>query len=135
MKKLINLLPLIFLLSPLKAQNFDYGKFNRQMQESDTLYEKIFSLSNIGLVEMYDFDLNKDSLPDVEEIFKLNYSEKQGQLKRAKYPIYYLIDINRDGAIGAGEFFIDDKMDGLNGNETSPDCLKKSKTNLKKLNL
>lgn len=135
MKNLIKLLPLMFLFSPLKAQNFDYGKFNRQMQKSDTLYAHVFTLPMKGLVELYSFDVNKDSLPDVEEIFELRYSESEGKLKREKYPVYYLIDINGDGAISDGEFFIDDKKDGLNGNETFPDCLKKTDTNLKKIEL
>ena len=135
MNNLIKLLPLVFLFSPLRAQNFDYAKFNETMKSSDTLYAHLFTLPSEGLVQLYAFDLNKDSIPDVEEIFELRYSESEGRLKRAKYPVYYLIDANGDGAIEDGEFFIDDKMDGLNGNETFPNCLKKSDANLKKLNL
>ena len=135
MKKLINLfLGLTITTIPLFSQNLS-EKFNKYLQKADTLSEKIFTLPSIGLVQMYNLDLNSDEISDMVEIYKISYSEKEGRLKKSKFPLYYLIDFNGDGNIGYEEFFIDEKMDGLNGNETFSDYLRKLNTRSKKIKI
>jgi len=137
MKKLTNLLfgflfipSLAFSQKDSLTSNYDslfYKKFKENMEKADTLGVKLISLPSIGLANMYNYDLNKDKITDLTEIYTLKYSHSNGRLEESKAPLFYLFDINSDGDIEYAEFLIDEKMDGLNGNEQFCNLLKPKK--------
>ena len=136
MKKLTNLL-FGFLFIPALAFSQDsliskydslfYKKFKKEMEKADTLSIKPISLPTIGLANMYKYDLNKDKITDVIEIYPLNYSHSSKRLEESKNPLFYILDINGDGCIEYAELLIDENMDGLNGNEQFCNLLRPKK--------
>lgn len=110
-----------------KYDSLFYKKFKKEMEKADTLDIKLISLTNVGLANMYKYDLNKDGITDVMQIYTLKYSVSKGRLEQSENPLFYILDINGDGNIGYEEFLIDEKMDGLNGNEEFSNLLQSKK--------
>lgn len=110
-----------------KYDSLFYKKFKKEMEKADTLDIKLISLTNVGLANMYKYDLNKDGITDVMQIYTLKYSVSKGRLEQSENPLFYILDINGDRNIGYEEFLIDEKMDGLNGNEEFSNLLQSKK--------
>jgi len=147
MRKLINLLfGLLFIPALAFSQQQDYPKYSQQdllvykkvkenIEKADILDSKPFVLSNIGLVNMYSYDFNKDSVINASEIYTLEYSDSTGRLEPSKNPLFYLFDRNNDGVIEYNEFVMDKEQDGLNGNEEFSTFLQSKKQKVTKLEL
>ena len=116
-----------------KYDSLFYKKFKEEIGKADTLCTKVISLPSIGLANMYNYDLNKDTITDVIEIYPLTYSRSSGRLEESKAPLFYIFDINGDGMIEYAELLIDEKMDGLNGNEQFSNLLRPKELNSIKL--
>lgn len=139
MRKLTNLL-FGFLFMPALAfsQQQDYPKYSQQdlvyykkvkknIEKADTLASKSFNLPNIGLVNMYNYDFNKDGVIDASEVYTLEYSASTGRLEQSDNPLFYLSDRNNDGCIEYNEFLIDKEQDGLDGDEEFSNLLQSKK--------
>lgn len=143
MRKLINLLFGLLFIPALafsqkdsltsKYDSLFYKKFKKDMEKADTLDTKLISLPSIGLANMYKYDLNKDKITDIIEIYTLNYSHSKGRLEESKAPLFYLFDLNGDGCIEYAELLIDENMNGLNGDEQFCDLLRPKEPNPIKL--
>jgi len=129
MGKRLNTLLLSFLFTSfsLFSQDFLPEKFKNYREKADSLYSKVISLPNIGLANMYFYDVDKDKKSDVEEIYLIKFSPLVNKLEQEKEPLFYILDINGDGCIEYGELLIDEKMDGLNGNEQFCNLLRPKK--------
>jgi len=146
MKKLTNLIlgltltavPLFSQADSLKYSQQDllfYKKVKESIEKADTLSTKPFDLSNIGLVNMYSYDFNKDNRVDASEIYTLKYSALTGRLEQAENPFCYIFDYNNDGMIEYKEFLIDEEQDGLNGNERFSDFLQVKKQKVREVEI
>ena len=147
MKKLINLLFGFLFASPfIFSQQQDYPRYSQQdllvykkvkenIEKADTLDTKPFVLSGIGLVNMYSYDFNKDSVINASEVYVLTYVDSTGRLEPSKNPLFYLFDRNDDGVIEYNEFVMDKKKDGLNGNEEFTPFLQSKKQKVTKWEL
>ena len=147
MKKLTNLLLGLTLTAvPLFSQQQDplrysqqdllvYKKVKEIIGKADTLSTKPFALSNIGLVNMYSYDFNKDSAIDASEIYTLKYSSSTGKLEQSENPLFYLFDCDDNGIIEYREFLIDKEQDGLNGNEEFSDFLQSRKRKVREIEI
>jgi len=146
-KKLLNLiLGFVFTSTLAFSQQQDYPRYSQQdllvykkvkedIEKADTLDSKPFVLSRIGLVNMYSYDFNKDSVIDASEIYTLEYSDSTGRLEPSKNPLFYLFDLNNDGVIEYKEFVMDKEKDGLNGNEEFSNFLRPKKQKVTKWEL
>jgi len=110
-----------------KYDSLFYNKFKENMEKADTLSINPISLPTIGLANMYKYDLNKDKITDVMEIYPLKYSHSNKRLEESKRPLFYILDINGNKCIEYTELLIDENMDGLNGNEQFCNLLRPKK--------
>jgi len=110
-----------------KYNSLFYKEFKIEMEKADTLSIKPIFSPSIGLANMYKYDLNKDKITDIIEIYPLKYSHPNSRLEESKRPLFYIIDINGDGCIEYSELLIDENMNGLNGDEQFCDLLRPKK--------
>lgn len=119
MKKLTNLiLGLTFISSSLFSQEFLPEKFRDYKEKGKELFPEGVPLINSSnlLYKIRLWDVDQDSLEDVVEFYLVTGYSSKG-LKTLSNPRYYYFDLNENHIPEQDEWLLDEKMDGLNGNE------------------
>jgi len=64
------------------------------------------------------YSLGEYGKPDVEEVYEILGSNKNGNIMNiSEHPLFYNFDLNNNGKFEDEEILMDEKGDGLNGNE------------------
>jgi len=80
-------------------------------EQKDCIYEDHLYIEGIEFGSKM-FDVDCDKIPDKGVLYPM-----MANGKISEYPYMYWSDLNKDGGIDPEEVIVDDKMDGLNGNE------------------
>lgn len=114
MKKiLLSLLTGLLILPSISLSQSPQKELKRKPSDFYRKEQYVLSISNCFVFgkEMFlvYYDTDKDKIPEIEEFYEPNHSE----------PKFYWFDFNRNLKAEDEEVFIDEQMDGLNGNEIS----------------
>ena len=88
-------------------EQFNIPKKFENYSENKVISEMEFYLNDVRF-SIYSYDVDKDNRADVIEVIAAP----------SENAIFYLFDINGNGKFDDKGIFFDEKMDGLNGNET-----------------
>lgn len=92
---------------PMRFEDYKVKRFTKNLVET-----------NEGLIGIKDYFFSKDKNPFVREVYKIYGQDKStGEYLSTDIPFGYAFDLNKNKKFDDDEILMDDKKDGLNGNE------------------
>jgi hypothetical protein len=92
---------------PARFENYRAKRFEKRLVET-----------NGNLIGVKDYFLSKSKKPYVREVYKIyGQDSSTGEYLSTDIPFGYAFDLNGNKKFGDDEILMDDRKDGLNGNE------------------
>jgi len=106
----------------VEAPLMEYGTGYRETaKEVVTVVDKYDGVPMLNTL----YDVDGDGSFEVSELRIIQYVDRDGNAYSELEPIVYGFDMNEDGLYDNNEAFLDEAMDGLNGNEVKFNDLEK----------